>query len=44
MGSGEEIISRLIKDQLTLQESARNLAETAFKPAAAARDLNETYP
>ncbi len=44
MGSGEEIISRLTKVQLALQDSARDLAETAFKPTAAARDLNETYP
>ena len=44
MGSTEEIISRLTKDQLTLQESARNLAETAFKPTNAAIDLSEAYP
>ena len=44
MGSGEEIMSRLTKDQLTLQESARDLAETAFKPTTAATDLNEAYP
>ena len=44
MGSGEEIMSRLTKDQLTLQGSACDLAETAFKPIAAATDLNEAYP
>ncbi len=44
MGSGEGIMSRLTTDQLALQESARDLAETAFKPTAAATDLNEAYP
>ena len=27
-----------------MQESARDLAETAFKPTAAATDLKEAYP
>ncbi len=40
MGSGEEIMSRLRKDQLPLQESVRDQAENAFKPTAAATDLN----
>ena len=44
MGSGEKIISRVTKGQLTLQESACDLAETAFKPTAAATDLTEAYP
>ena len=44
MGSGEEIMSGVTKGQLTLQESACDLAETAFKPTATATDLNEAYP
>lgn len=37
-------MSRLTTDQLALQDAARHLAETAFKPTAAATDLSETYP
>ena len=37
-------MSRLTTDQLALQDAARDLAEMAFKPTAAATDLSETYP
>lgn len=37
-------MSRLTTDQLALQDAARDLAETAFKPTAAATDLSEAYP
>lgn len=37
-------MTRLTKDQLALQDAARDLAETAFKPTAAATDASEAYP
>ena len=37
-------MSRLTTDQLALKDAARDLAETAFKPTAAATDLSEAYP
>lgn len=37
-------MTRLTKDQLALQDAARDLAEKAFKPTAAATDASEAYP
>jgi alkylation response protein AidB-like acyl-CoA dehydrogenase len=44
MGSRGEIITRLTKDQRALKDGARELAETTFKPTAAATDSSEAYP
>ena len=44
MGIGAEVTSRLTIDQVPLQDAARELAETTFKPTAAATDVSETYP
>ncbi len=37
-------MTRLTKDQIALRDGARELAETTFKPTAAATDSNEDYP
>ena len=44
MGSRGEIMTRLTKDQRALKDGARELAETTFKPTAAATDSSEAYP
>ena len=37
-------MTRLTKDQIALKDGARELAETTFKPTAAATDSSEAYP
>ena len=37
-------MTRLTKDQRELKDGARELAETTFKPTAAATDSSEAYP
>ena len=37
-------MTRLTKDQRELKDGAHELAETTFKPTAAATDSSETYP
>ena len=44
MGGKGEIMTRLTKDQIALKDAARELAETTFKPTAAATDSSEAYP
>lgn len=37
-------MTELSQDQLALQQRARELAQTVFKPTAAATDQSEQYP
>ena len=37
-------MTKLTKDQIALKDAARELAETTFKPTAAATDSSEAYP